>query len=213
MLVRGFSVFLVEDDPSVRDALGLALGLLGYSIVPFSDAEGFLSAFREDWRGCLLVDIRMPGIDGLSLQQRLFDAGVRLPVIVMSGHADVDSARRAFRAQAVDFLEKPLDHTKLVAAIEEAFERQATICDRQSCRLEFSTLEATLTPRERQIMYLVIEGYHNRHIAEQLGISPRTVEVHKARIMDKMRVDGVPGLVRLVIGCRGDANSPLSVSA
>ncbi|MGB0129168.1 MAG: response regulator, partial [Rhodocyclaceae bacterium] len=124
MWPREYSVYIVEDDQSVRDALGLLLGLRGCSIAMFADAESFLDAYRPDWRGCLLIDIRMPGMDGLNLQKRLIEAGCTIPAIIMTGHGNVQAAREAFRAQAVDFLEKPIDHDKLISAIEEAFSRQ-----------------------------------------------------------------------------------------
>lgn len=193
----GYAVFVVEDDPSVRDALGLLLGLQGYPVVMFGDAESFLAARRADWRGCLLVDIRMPGMDGLGLQRHLRESECRMPVIVMTGHGDVESARQAFRSDAIDFLEKPLDHARLTAAIEEAFARQAAAQEAEQDRQTFTRLLQGLTPREREVMELVVSGRHNREIAAQLGISPRTVEVHKARTMEKLRVRTVPDLVRL----------------
>lgn len=197
MQSSGYTIFIVEDDQSVRDALGLLLGLRGYPVAMFADAESFLEAYRPAWCGCLLIDIRMPGMDGLMLQKRLLDAGCKIPVIVMTGHGNVESARDAFRAQAVDFLEKPIDHAKLMSAIEEAFIRQNTTQGEEKLRTDFDRLLASLTPREKEVMDLVVTGRHNREIAETLGISTRTVEVHKARMMAKLGVDGVPDLVRL----------------
>ena len=197
MSTAGYSLFIVDDDPSVRDALGLLLGLRGYPVILFADAESFLDAYRAEWRGCLLLDIRMPGIDGLELQQRLLAAGCTIPVIVMTGHGDVESARSAFRAQAVDFLEKPIDHGKLMSAIDEAFLRQQAAQSREAKELANARRLERLTPREREVMDLIVAGRHNREVAELLGISARTVEVHKARIMQKLGVDGVPDLVRL----------------
>ncbi|WP_153112149.1 response regulator transcription factor [Propionivibrio limicola] len=197
MTSSAYTVFIVDDDPAVRDALGLLLGLQGHPVVMFADAESFLSAFRPQWRGCLLVDIRMPGMDGLALQKRLLEMESTLPVIVMTGHGNVDCAREAFRAQAVDFLEKPVDHGRLLAAINEAFARQKAAQTRTGQREQLDRLLATLTPREREVMVEVVKGRHNREIADLLGISARTVEVHKARMMTKLGVDGVPALVRL----------------
>lgn len=194
---KGYTVFIVEDDPSVRDALGLLLGLQGYAVAMFGDAESFLDAHKPDWRGCALIDIRMPGMDGLALQRQLRETGSDMPVIIMTGHGDVDSARDAFRSQAVDFLEKPIDQTKLFSAIEEAFARQVSAHESESRQIDFSRLVATLTPREKEVMELVVGGRHNRKIAEMLGISARTVEVHKARMMAKLQVAGVPDLVRM----------------
>lgn len=197
MHTNTYTVFIIDDDASVRDALSLLLGLRGYPVALFADAESFLQAYRQEWRGCLLIDIRMPGIDGLSLQKRLLDNACPLPAIIMTGHGDVNSARDAFRAQAVDFLEKPIDHIKLMSAIDEAFARQNAQQTTTEQRSAFARLLATLTPREQEVMNLVVAGRHNREIAAHMGISPRTVEVHKARMMSKLRVSSVPELVRL----------------
>ena len=192
-----YPIFIVEDDQSVRDSLGLLLGMEGHQVTPFADAESFLKAYRPQWRGCLLIDIRMPGMSGLALQKRLQEIGCTMPVIVMTAHGDVESSRAAFRAHAVDFLEKPIDHAKLMNAIDEAFALQNASQNKATQSSETGLLLAKLTPREREVMELVVAGRHNKEIAETLGISVRTVEVHKARIMVKLGVDGVSGLVRL----------------
>ncbi|MDP3514649.1 MAG: sigma-70 family RNA polymerase sigma factor [Sulfuritalea sp.] len=195
-----FTVYIVEDDPSVRDALGLLLGLQGYSVSMFADAESFQSAYKSDWSGCTLVDIRMPGMDGLALQQWLVDQGCKMPAIIMTGHGDVGSARQAFRAQAVDFLEKPIDQAKLIEAITDAYARYSSVTEQSASSNELANLLATLTPREREVMELVVAGRHNRDIADMLGISVRTVEVHKTRMMLKLKADGVADLVRISLG-------------
>lgn len=123
-----------------------------------------------------------------------------MPAIIMTGHGDVQSAREAFRSRAVDFLEKPIDHAKLMNAIEEGFARQLAARNQDSQRNELDQLLASLTPREREVMDLVVAGRHNREIAETLGISPRTVEVHKARMVAKLGVENVPDLVRMSLG-------------
>ena len=181
----------------MRDALGLLLGMEGHQVSPFADAESFLKAYRPHWCGCLLIDIRMPGMSGLALQKRLQEIGCTMPVIVMTAHGDVESSRAAFRAHAVDFLEKPIDHAKLMNAIDEAFALQNASQHKATQSNETGLLLGKLTPREREVMELVVAGRHNKEIAETLGISVRTVEVHKARIMVKLGVDGVSGLVRL----------------
>ena len=191
------TVFIVDDDPAVRDALSLLLGIQDYRVAVFGDAESFLKAYKSTWRGCLVLDIRMPGMDGLTLQKHLAQLGSELPVIIMTGHGDVASAREAFRAFAVDFLEKPLDHRKLLAAIADAFSRQRTRLVAEMNRSDIERLLARLTPREREVMARVVAGQHNRDIAAELGISARTVEVHKARMMDKLGVNNVADLVRL----------------
>ena len=194
------TVFIVDDDPAVRDALSLLLGIQDYRVAVLGDAESFLKAYKSEWRGCLVLDIRMPGMDGLTLQKHLAELGSELPVIIMTGHGDVDSAREAFRAMAVDFLEKPLDGTRLLAAIAEAFERQRQAADAAASRSQIQRRLDGLTPREREVMARVVAGRHNREIAAELAISPRTVEVHKARMMDKLGVASVAELVRLSLG-------------
>jgi RNA polymerase sigma factor (sigma-70 family) len=198
-----FTVYIIDDDQSVRDALGLMLSVRGYRTALFADAASFLSGYSRDWRGCLLLDIRMPGMDGLTLQQRLSEIGCEMPVVVITGHGDVESARTAFRSRAVDFLEKPLDHKRLVAAIDEAFARQSAHTGLEAQDREIARLMGTLTPREREIMELVVAGRHNRDIAADLQISARTVEVHKARVMQKLQVASIPDLVRLSLRARG----------
>ncbi len=193
-----YTIFIVDDDPSIRDALSLLLGVRGYRCAVFENAESFLDACSDTWQGCLLIDIRMPGMDGLSLQRQLKSMAVDLPVIIMTGHGDVRSAREAFRADALDFLEKPLHAETLCSRIDEAFGRVANAA-RTTDRIEsYRTARERLTPREREVMRHVIAGRHNREIAGELGISVRTVEVHKARVMDKMNANSIPELVRLV---------------
>ena len=196
-MTDSLTVFIVDDDPSVRDALGLLLAVHDHRLALFADAASFLQALKPHWRGCLLLDIRMPGMDGLTLQRQLLEQGCELPVVVMTGHGDVDSARAAFRAMAVDFLEKPLDEARLLAAIDEAFARQRQAVDAASRRSAARLRLEALTPREREVMDHVVAGRHNREIAAALAISPRTVEVHKARMMDKLGVSSVAELVRL----------------
>ena len=200
MSPSALTIFIVEDDLAVRDALGLLLGRQGYSVSLFADAESFLAAYRSDWTGCMLVDIRMPGMDGLALQQRLVDKGCRMPVIIMTGHGDVGSARQAFRAQAVDFLEKPIDQAKLIEAIVEAQARHSVERDESASCEALARRLVSLTPRERQVMDLVVAGRHNRDIADELEISVRTVEVHKTRMMAKLDADSIADLVRLSLG-------------
>lgn len=190
------TVYIVDDDAAVRDALGLLLSLNGYRTAFFADAEAFLQGWSPALRGCMLLDIRMPGMDGLTLQKTLRERGCRLPVLVITGHGDVDSAREAFRAQAVDFLEKPLQEAQLVRAIEEAFERQASDVRASPAQADYARRHASLTPRESEVMALVVAGRHNREIACDLGISVRTVEVHKARMMEKLQAASVADLVR-----------------
>lgn len=194
------TVFIIDDDASVRDALGLLLGLRGYRTAVFAHAAGFLDAWRPNWHGCLLIDIRMPGMDGLSLQKELQARGCTIPAVIITGHGDVASARSAFRAEAVDFLEKPLDESRLLQAIDDAYARQNAQRGEAEARRHLAECMTALTPREQEVMARVVAGEHNREIAEALGISVRTVEVHKSRMMSKLRADSVADLVRISLG-------------
>ena len=192
------TVFIVDDDAAVRDALSLLLSLRGHRTATFASAEDFLAALQPDWQGCVVADIRMPGMSGLELQQLLLERQPDLAVIVITAHGDVSAARQAFLAAAVDFLEKPFDGDQLVAAIEKALAGRRPARQARPASAAAQRALATLSPREREVMSLLVKGMHNRSIAEALGISPRTVEVHKARVMEKLGVDNVVELVHLV---------------
>jgi len=193
------TVFIVEDDAAVRDSLGLLLGLQGFRTQSFGCAEDFLRIYQPSWAGCLLLDVRMPGMNGLELQESLRRQGLALPVIIMTAHGDITTVRTALKSGAVDFLEKPVDPAALLAAVRAALDADAA---RRRAGMEAEGARqrlSVLTARERQVMELVAKGCHNREIAETLGISPRTVEVHKARVMEKLQVQSVPELVRIVL--------------
>lgn len=187
------TVFIVEDDPSVRDSLALLLSLRGYATAVFACAEDFLGALQSHWRGIVVADIRMPGMSGLDMQEVLERHPARLPVIIITGHGDIAAARRAFKANAVDFLEKPFDEEHLLEAIGKAFMDRSTALE----PIASGPNSPTLSAREREVMRLVVEGLDNRSIGERLGISPRTVEVHKSRIMSKLGVRNLAELMRI----------------
>ena len=189
------TVYLVEDDASVRDAVALLLALRGHTTAPFACAEDFLRALSPQWRGCIVVDIRMPGMSGLELQRALATAGVRLPVIVITAHGNVAAARQAMKAGAVDFLEKPFDQQRLVASIEQALHDTAD--EDGPAAAAARVVSAGLSARERDVMDLVAAGRDNRAIGAALGISPRTVEVHKARMMAKLGLRSLADLLKL----------------
>lgn len=188
-------VYIVDDDASVRDSLSLMLSLHGHRTSTFASAEDFLRTAQPDWRGCVLADIRMPGMSGLQLQERLAEQCPHLSVVIVTAHGDLASARQAFLAQAVDFLQKPFDADQVRAAIASAA-RARTGPRKQPRPLPGEKL----SPRELEVLQCVTTGLHNRQIAAQLGISPRTVEVHKARLMEKLGVNNIVELVRLVDG-------------
>lgn len=198
------TVYVVEDDASVRDSLALMLGVAGYATAAYADAESFLAAWRKDWAGCVVTDLRLPGLSGLELQEELRRRGAALPLIVITAHGDVPSARLAFRAAAVDFLEKPFDDAQLRTAIDGAFaleERRLGAADVR--RADAERLER-LTAREREVLELAARGLHAKEIAAQLGISPRTVEVHKAHLMEKLGVRNIAELVRFALAAKRD---------
>jgi FixJ family two-component response regulator len=201
MPAAALTVYIVDDDAAVRDSLSLMLGLAGYATALFADAESFLAAYRDDWAGCVVADLRLPGKSGLELQAELRARSSALPLIIMTAHGDVPSARTAFQAQAVDFLEKPFDHAQLRAAIDLAFSREGDRLARQGDAEKL----ATLTEREREVLEHAAQGLHAKEIAAALRISPRTVEVHKTRIMEKLGVRNVAELVRFALGARGGA--------
>lgn len=192
------TVFIVDDDASVRDSLSLLLSLRGFPTATFASAEDFLSAVQPSWRGCIVLDIRMPGMSGLELQRCLRGRGPTLPVIVITAHGDVAAARQAFLADAIDFIEKPFEGEQLLVAIDTALAGLRVIATAQEAAPRERPAPANLSPREREVMALMVDGLHNRRIGEELGISPRTVEVHKARVMEKLGVKNLVELVRLI---------------
>jgi FixJ family two-component response regulator len=193
------TVYVVEDDAAVRDSIALMLGLAGYRTTLFADAEAFLAAWRPEWRGCVVADLRLPGATGIELQAEVARRGSRLPFVIITAHGDVSTARVAFRAQAIDFLEKPFDEAQLTAAIEAAFALEERRSERAEARRADAEKLALLTARERQVLEHAAKGLHAKEIAAALGISPRTVEVHKTRVMAKLGVRNVAELVRFAL--------------
>jgi RNA polymerase sigma factor (sigma-70 family) len=199
---RALTVFVVDDDASVRDSLALMLGLAGYRTALYASAEEFLEAFRPDWAGCLIADLRLPGRSGIELQAELGARGATLPVIIITAHGDVATARTAFHGRAVDFIEKPFDQAQLRDAIETAFALEQNRIRQAEAGTAFAEKLASLTQRERAVMEQAARGLHAKEIAAALGISPRTVEVHKTRIMAKLGVRNVAELVRFAIASK-----------
>ena len=191
------TVFLIDDDPGIRDSLSLLLSLKGVRTQPFANAESFIETYRPDWPGCVLTDLRMPGMTGLELQVVLRERQVEVPVVVLTAHGNVATARAALKNGAFDFLEKPIDDVMLIGVLRNALradrERRAAATLRSSADARIERL----TGREREILVLIAAGHQNREIATQLGISPRTVEVHKARIMEKLECDSLAELIRM----------------
>ncbi len=190
-------VFIVDDDAAVRDSLGLLLGLNGFHTQSFASADDFLGVCEAAWSGCLLLDIRMPGTDGLALQTILREREIGLPIIFMTAHGDVPTVRAALKSGAVDYLEKPVDPDAMLATVRTAFNVDNAQRQKMARADQSEQRMRALTPREREVLDLVVQGQQYRQIAAALGISPRTVEVHRARLMEKLGVRSISELVRM----------------
>ncbi len=197
--LAGMVVHVVDDDEAVRRSLAMLLRSFGLVAITHSSAEAVLEVLPTLRPGCLVVDIRMPGMDGLALQQELSDRGCRLPVIVVTGHADVGLAVRAMKAGAIDFIEKPYSEEDVLRAVTAALSRMADA--RQSVATEEAAQARIkgLTPRERDVLGRLVDGRPNKVIAHELGISPRTVEIHRANLMEKLGCHSLAEAVRVAI--------------
>ena len=193
------TVFIVDDDAAVRDALTLLIESVGLACRAYESAADFLAGHGRDERGCLILDVRMPGMSGLELQDRMVQQGVVLPTIFISGHADVSMAVHAMRAGAFDFLEKPFNDQAQIDRVNAALEHDSEIRSLQEVRQDIVGRESTLTPREREIMGLVTGGNMNKTIAADLGLSERTVEIHRSHVMEKMQAGSLAELVRMQV--------------
>lgn len=191
------SVYLVDDDEAVRRSAAFMLKTSGYLVTLFSSGDEFMRAAHNLQLGCVLLDIRMPGLSGLEVQQQLRCRGIGLPVIMMTGHGDIAVAVTAMKAGAVDFVEKPFEKSVLLAALEDGFGRieqsgrRAVQADEAIVRL------SALTPRERDVLRGLVDGLPNKTIGYDLGISPRTVEIHRANLMNKLNVTSLSGALRI----------------
>jgi len=196
-------VYVVDDEASIRDSLAMLLRSVGLVSRTFGDAKSFLAAYEPRADACLVADVRMPGMSGIELQEALRSRGAELPIVLITGHGDIAMAVRAMKAGATDFIEKPFHDQTLLDAVHRALARAA------DPRVEAAAMDsdelqkrlATLTPREREVMALVVEGRPNKAIATRLGLSTRTVEVHRAKSMEKMQAQSLADLVRMAIAC------------
>jgi|SRR6516162_1915026 RNA polymerase sigma factor (sigma-70 family) len=190
-------IFVVDDDASVREAVSNLLESIGLQSESFESAEEFMYARRPDAPSCLLLDVRLPGLNGLDFQDKLEKSGRRIPIVFITAHGDVPMTSRAMKAGAVDFLTKPFQKQELLTAINQALDRDRAARRAES---EISALRSrfeTLTPREHEVMELVVEGLMNREIAAKLGVTEITVKVHRGRVMEKMEADSLAHLVRM----------------
>jgi FixJ family two-component response regulator len=191
------TVFLVDDDPAVLKGLVRLLRSDGWNVVPFESAQSFLDAMPDDAMGCVVLDVAMPGIDGMALQQSLALGDSLLGIIFLTGHGDLAMGVHAMKVGAVDFLSKPVEGDALLAAVRVAVERSAVAHRAAAERKDIQRRLATLTPREREVLGLVVMGRLNKQIAAELGTVEKTIKVHRARVMEKMMVRSLAELVRL----------------
>ena len=192
-------VMVVDDDPGVRNAMRTLLKSVGIQSTLYASAQEFLGAYQPTQPGCLVLDIRMPGMSGLELQQELNLRGAVIPVIFMTGHGDIPMAVEAMQHGAFDFLQKPFRDQDLLDRIQRAIVKDAELRQSLGEHARIRTHLESLTPREREVLDLMTQGKQNKSIAQDLGVSPRTVEIHRARVMEKMNAQSVAELVRMML--------------
>jgi FixJ family two-component response regulator len=193
------TVFVVDDDAAVRDSMRWLMDSVRLRVVGYDSGEAFLEAITPDQPGCVVLDLRMPGLGGMEVHQRLQDRGIELPVIVVSGHGDVPMAVRALKSGVADFIEKPFSDQELLDCVQQAMRRDTDLRLQRMRRDELTTRYLTLTPREHDVLRLVVDGQANKAISATLGISLKTVETHRARVMEKMAARSVSELVRMTL--------------
>ena len=197
---RRGTVFLVDDNPGVRTALARVFQSVGYEVRRFDSAKAYLEEVSPEDSGCLVLDIQMPGMTGLDLQERLSTLGFTTPIIFITGYGNVPASVRAMKWGAVDFLEKPLDHRELLDAVARAVKQDADDRQRQNDRAEARLTFDVLTPREFEVMTCMVSGMPNREIAQELEISEKTVKIHRGRVMKKMEARSLADLMRMALG-------------
>jgi FixJ family two-component response regulator len=196
------TVFVVDDDDAVRDALSMLIRSVGLRVKTFPDARAFLESHQPDRPGCLVLDVRMPGMSGLELQERLNGMRSALPLIFITGHGDVPIAVSAMRGGAVNFLQKPFDDQELLDSVHNSLEQNANMLRRLADREAIVTALRSLTAREREVLDRIVDGAPNKAVAYDLDLSERTVEIHRARAMKKMGAESLAELVQMVMRAR-----------
>jgi len=193
------TVFVVDDDEAMRQSLCWLIESVDMRVETYDSADAFIKAYYPGRAGCLLLDVRMPGMSGLDLQEYFVREQIPIPIIIITGHGDVPMAVRAMKAGAVDFIEKPFNDEALLDGIRKALSEDADQRQLQAERAEIAARLAQLTPREHEVMEMVTNGRANKDIAQQLGVSAKTVEAHRARVMEKMQAGSLAELVRMVL--------------
>jgi two-component system response regulator FixJ len=202
------TVFIVDDDPGVLDSIKLLARSVGLDAETFSSAADFLEAYDSARPGCLVLDVRMPGMSGLELQERLESVGSTLPIIFVTAHGDVPMAVQAVKAGAMEFVQKPFRDQELIDKIQLALEENSRLRAQAAERTRIAAKIESLTPRERQVMHLVAAGKPNKAIARELALSQRTVEIHRARVMEKMQAANIADLCHRASACFGLKREP-----
>jgi two-component system response regulator FixJ len=190
------TVHLIDDDQAVRDSLALLIGTVGLRVQPWADPQAFLAQFDREGIGAIVLDVRMPGISGLSVLDTLVAQGVDQPVIMLTGHGTVEMCRRAFKAGAAEFLEKPVDDEALLEALQSAVRQHVRSRQRHQADRAARERFAQLSEREREVLGLIVEGLTNKEIGRALGLSPRTVETHRANLVNKLQAPSLAQLIR-----------------
>jgi two-component system response regulator FixJ len=194
-------VYLVDDEFAIRDSLTLLIESTGQTVRSFESAEDFLNNYNPDQPGCLLLDVRMPLMTGHELQAELLNRGIHIPIIFISGHADIADSAKAFRSGAVDFLEKPFDNDVLLERINEAIKKDIAFREEYVKKRRIQDRIDHLTSREKEVLGLIVKSHSNKESAKILNISNRTVDVHRASIMEKMQAENVAELITMVMYC------------
>mgnify|MGYP000576352549 CR=1 FL=1 len=197
-------VFIVDDDQAVLDSVAFLLGTVGLRSHTCASAQEFLETYDPDVPGCVVLDMRMPGMGGLKLQEHLRESGSTLPVIFLTAHGDVPAAVRAVKAGAIDFIQKPFREQEFLDTVQRAINENARRRSEAAEHREIADRISSLTPRELEVMDRIVEGKANKVIADELGVSQRTVEVHRAHVMEKFAVDSLAELVQMVVRARED---------
>ena len=197
MSEAGARVFVVDDDASMREALKNLLRSVGLEVETFASAQEFLSSPRSAAPGCLILDVRLPGVSGLDLQRQLADANIHLPIIFITGHGDIQMSVRAIKAGAVEFLTKPFRDQDLLDAVQQAVDRDREIRAIEAEVMDLQARYESLSPREKDVMRLVVRGRLNKQIASEIGTSEATVKLHRGRVMQKMHADSLADLIRM----------------